>query len=144
MGADFIFQKFPRFDMTPERENEFEDLLQEILSDPNEEVEFMDNLIYDTEEGSAFQEIMGALHLITDTADNDRGVSTDLQLTEGGYVYMYITGGMSWGDPPTEFCTHFESAGFFPEVYELALTFAQEDYMMSVYGTQLSGENNDQ
>jgi hypothetical protein len=68
MGADFMFSRFPRFEMTPERENELEDTLQDILSDPNEEVEFMDHFMYDSEECSAFQEVLGALHLINETA----------------------------------------------------------------------------
>jgi len=131
MGADFMFSRFPRFEMTPERENEFEDTLQDILSDPNEEVEFMDWFMYEKDETSAFQEILGALSLISETADNDREAAAVRDFTEGGFAYVYYTGGMSWGDEPTEIYTYFNMAGFFPEIYELALTFAQEDYTMT-------------
>ena len=130
MGADFLMSRFPRFEMTPERENEFEDALQEILSDPNEEVEFMDWFMYDAEEGSTFQEVLGALHLISETADDSREAVAVRDFTEAGFAYVYYTGGMSCGDEPTEMFTHFNVAGFFPEIYELALIFAQHDFIM--------------
>ena len=132
MGADFLFSRFPRFEMTPERENELEDTLQDILSDPNEETEFMEWFMYDEEDSSAFQEVLGALHLISETADNDREAVAVRDFTEGGYAYVHYTGGMSWGDEPTEIYTYFNIAGFFHEIYDLALTFAQEDYIMEV------------
>jgi hypothetical protein len=90
MGADFMFSRFPRFEMTPERENELEDTLQDILSDPNEEVEFMDHFMYDSEECSAFQEVLGALHLINETADNDREAVAVRDFTEGGFAYVHL------------------------------------------------------
>ena len=133
MAADFMFSRFPRFEMTDERENEFEDTLQEILSDPNEEVEFMDWFMYAAENGSTFQEVMGALHLINETADDCREAVAVKDFTEGGFAYVYYTGGMSWGDEPTEIYTIFNIAEFFPEIYELALTFAQQDYTMEVW-----------
>jgi len=139
MGADFMFSRFPRFEMTPERENEFEDTLQDILSDPNEEVEFMDWFMYEADETSAFQEVLGALSLINETADNDREAVAVRDFTEGGFAYVHYTGGMSFGDEPTEIYTYFNMAGFFPEIYELALTFAQEDYTMTVLNSSSNG-----
>lgn len=134
MGADFMFSRFPRFEMTPERENEFEDTLQEILADPNEEVDFNRWFCLDDEEDtSVFQEVLGALHLINETADDCREAVAVRDFTEGGFAYVYYTGGMSWGDEPTEIFTYFNIAGFFPEIYELALTFAQQDYTMKVW-----------
>jgi len=139
MGADFMFSRFPRFEMTDERENEFEDTLQDILSDPNEEVEFMDWFMYEADETSAFQEVLGALSLINETADNDREAVAVRDFTEGGFAYVHYTGGMSFGDEPTEIYTYFNMAGFFPEIYELALTFAQEDYTMTVLNSSSNG-----
>ena len=133
MGADFMFSRFPRFEMTPERENEFEDTLQEILADPNEEVDFNRWFcLGDEEDTSVFQEVLGALHIIGETAVDSREAVAVRDFTEGGFAYVYYTGGMSWGDEPTEIFTHFNYAGFFPEIYELALTFAQQDYTMTV------------
>jgi hypothetical protein len=140
MGADFMFSRFPRFEMTDERENEFEDTLQDILSDPNEEVEFMDWFMYEADETSAFQEVLGALHIINETADNDREAVAVRDFTEGGFAYVHYTGGISFGDEPTEIFTYFNIAGFFPEIYELALTFAQEDYTMTVLNSSSNGE----
>ena len=142
MGAEFMFSRFPRFEMTPERENELEDTLQDILSDPrlHAETEFMDWFMYEADETSAFQEVLGALHLINETADDDREAVAVKDFTEGGFAYFYYTGGMSWGDEPTEIFTHFNVAGFFPEIYELALTFAQEDYTMTVLNSSSNGE----
>ena len=139
MGADFLMSRFPRFEMTDERENEFEDTLQEILSDPNEEVDFMDWFMYAAEDGSTFQEVMGALSLINETADDCREAVAVRDFTEEGFAYVHYTGGMSWGDEPTEIFTYFNVAGFFPEIYELALTFAQQDYTM----TALNSSNNE-
>jgi len=140
MGADFMFSRFPRFEMTPERENELEDTLQDILSDPNEEVEFMDWFMYEDDETSAFQEVLGALHIINETADNNREAVAVRDFTEGGFAYVHYTGGISFGDEPTEIFTYFNIAGFFPEIYELALTFAQEDYTMTVLNSSSNGE----
>ena len=140
MGADFMFSRFPRFEMTPERENELEDTLQDILSDPNEEVEFMDWFMYEDDETSAFQEVLGALHIINETADNDREAVAVRDFTEGGFAYVHYTGGISFGDEPTEIFTYFNIAGFFPEIYELALTFAQQDYTMTVLNSSSNGE----
>ena len=140
MGADFMFSRFPRFEMTPERENELEDTLQDILSDPNEEVEFMDWFMYEDDETSAFQEVLGALHIINETADNSREAVAVRDFTEGGFAYVHYTGGISFGDEPTEIFTYFNIAGFFPEIYELALTFAQEDYTMTVLNSSSNGE----
>ena len=140
MGADFMFSRFPRFEMTDERENEFEDTLQEILSDPNEEDWFMDWFVYGDDETSAMQEVLGALHLINETADNSREAVAVRDFTEGGFAYVHYTGGMSWGDEPTEIYTYFNMAGFFPEIYELALTFAQEDYTMTVLNSSSNEE----
>ena len=140
MGADFMFSRFPRFEMTPERENELEDTLQDILSDPNEEVEFMDWFMYEDDETSAFQEVLGALHIINETADNSREAVAVRDFTEGGFAYVHYTGGISFGDEPTEIFTYFNIAGFFPEIYELALTFAQQDYTMTVLNSSSNGE----
>jgi len=140
MGADFMFSRFPRFEMTPERENELEDTLQDILSDPNEEVEFMDWFMYEDDETSAFQEVLGALHIINETADNSREAVAVRDFTEGGFAYVHYTGGVSFGDEPTEIFTYFNIAGFFPEIYELALTFAQQDYTMTVLNSSSNGE----
>ena len=140
MGADFMFSRFPRFEMTPERENELEDTLQDILSDPNEEVEFMDWFMYEDDETSAFQEVLGALHIINETADNSREAVAVRDFTEGGFAYVHYTGGISFGDEPTEIFTYFNIAGFFPEIYELALTFAQEDYTMTVLNSSSNEE----
>jgi len=126
--------------MTPERENELEDTLQDILSDPNEEVEFMDWFMYEDDETSAFQEVLGALHIINETADNSREAVAVRDFTEGGFAYVHYTGGISFGDEPTEIFTYFNIAGFFPEIYELALTFAQEDYTMTVLNSSSNGE----
>ena len=142
MGADFMFSRFPRFEMTPERENELEDTLQDILSDPrlHAETEFMEWFMYEEDETSAFQEVLGALHIINETADNDREAVAVRDFTEGGFAYVHYTGGMSFGDEPTEIFTYFNMAGFFPEIYELALTFAQEDYTMTVLNSSSNGE----
>lgn len=136
MGADFMFTRFPRFDMTPEREDQFEDTLHDILSDPNREVEFMEWFMYECDEDDnsrnmVFQEVNGALIIIADFADNDREVCAVRDFTENGYAYFYYTGGLSWGDEPTEMYTHLNVAGFFPEIYELALKYAQQDYNLS-------------
>jgi len=86
------------------------------------------------------QEVLGALHLINETADNSREAAAVRDFTPGGFAYVYYTGGMSWGDEPTEIYTYFNMAGFFPEIYELALTFAQEDYTMTVSNSSSNEE----
>lgn len=131
MGADFMFSRFPRFEMTDERELKFEEALQDILSDPNEEVEFLDWFMFEADETTAFGEIMNALDQVARCQDS-REVCGVRDFAPGGSAYVHYTGGMSWGDEPTEIFTYFNIAGFFPDVYELALTFAQEDFIMEV------------
>ena len=131
MGADFMFSRFPRFEMTDERELKFEEALQDILSDPNEEVEFLDWFMFEADETTAFGEIMNALDQVAKCQDS-REVCGVRDFTPGGFAYVNYTGGVSWGDSPTDAYDVFNMAGFFPEIYELALTFAQEDFIMEV------------
>jgi hypothetical protein len=131
MGADFLFSRFPRFEMTDERELKFEEALQDILSDPNEEVEFLDWFMFEADKTTAFGEIMNALDQVARCQDS-REVCGVRDFTEGGYAYINYTGGMSWGDSPTESYDIFNMAGFFPDVFALALKFAQEDYTIAL------------
>ena len=122
MGADFTFATFPYFDMTDERRESFRESIANLTK--NEIDEFQewygpDDDDYDTEE--LLQDIEDACSTCS------RETCTMRVHAEGGQPYdLNITGGMSWGDPPTDVMSAFERASFFEDIYQKAIDYSIE------------------
>lgn len=122
MGADFTFATFPYFDMTDERRESFRESIASLTKNEIDEFQEwygLDDDDYDTEE--LLQDIEDACSTCS------RETCTMRVHAEGGQPYdLNITGGMSWGDPPTDVMSAFERASFFEDIYQKAIDYSIE------------------
>jgi len=122
MGADFTFATFPYFDMTDERRESFRESIANLTKNEIDEFQEwygLDDDDYDTEE--LLQDIEDACSTCS------RETCTMRVHAEGGQPYdLNITGGMSWGDPPTDVMSAFERASFFEDIYQKAIDYSIE------------------
>ena len=123
MGADFTFATFPYFDMTHDRRAQFAELIMNLPASETDEFQewfgLEDEDAYNLEE--LMQDIESACSVVcretsTITTYNDKGERYELN----------ITGGMSWGDSPTDAYDVFNRAAFFDSIYNLAIDFSVE------------------
>jgi hypothetical protein len=122
VGADFTFATFPYFDMTDERRESFRESIASLTKNEIDEFQEwygLDDDDYDTEE--LLQDIEDACSTCS------RETCTMRVHAEGGQPYdLNITGGMSWGDPPTDVMSAFERASFFEDIYQKAIDYSIE------------------
>ena len=122
MGADFTLATFPYFDMTDDRRERFRELIVNLPASETDEFQEwygLDEDDYDAEQ--LLQDIEDACSTCS------RETSSMYAYTEGGQRYeLNITGGMSWGDSPTDVFDAFNRASFFESVYNLAVDFSVE------------------
>ena len=120
MGADFTLATFPYFDMTDDRRERFRELIVNLPA--SETDEFQEWYGLDDEESyDILEDIESSCSTVsrettTITAYNDKGERYELN----------VTGGMSWGDSPTDAYDAFNRAAFFESVYNLAIDFSVE------------------
>ena len=122
MGADFTLATFPYFDMTDDRRERFRELIVNLPA--SETDEFQEWYGLDEEDYSLeqlLQDIESSCSVVgrettTITSYNDKGERYELN----------VTGGMSWGDSPTDAYDAFNRAAFFESVYDLAVDFSVE------------------
>ena len=122
MGADFTLATFPYFDMTDDRRERFRELIVNLPA--SETDEFQDWYGLDDEDYSLeklIEDIESSCSTVsrettTITTHNDKGEKYELN----------VTGGMSWGDSPTDAYDAFNRAAFFDDVYNLAIDFSVE------------------
>ena len=123
MGADFTFATFPYFHMTEDRLERFRELIMNLpVSETNEFLEW-----YGLGDEDSFHPTDLLEDIETACSVCSRGTSTMTTYNEKGEKYeLNITGGMSWGDSPTDAYDAFERAAFFDDVYNLAIDFSVE------------------
>ena len=123
MGADFTLATFPYFDMTDDRRQRFADLVENL---PQEETdEYMEWFGLDEEECVSLEDFLDDIETACSTCS--RETSTLTTYNDKGEKYeLNVTGGMSWGDSPTEAYDAFNRAAFFDEIYNLAIDFSVE------------------
>ena len=122
MGSDFTLATFPYFEMTDDRRERFRELIVNLPASETDEFQEwygLDDEDYSLEE--LLQDIESSCSTVsrettTITAYNDKGERYELN----------VTGGMSWGDPPTDAYDAFNRASFFESVYNLAVDFSVE------------------
>lgn len=130
MGADFTLATFPYFEMTDDRRERFRELIVNLPASETDEFQEwygLDDEDYSLEE--LLQDIESSCSTVsrettTITAYNDKGERYELN----------VTGGMSWGDPPTDAYDAFNRAAFFESVYNLAVDFSVEYSKMYTQG----------
>jgi len=123
MGADFTFATFPYFDMTDDRRERFTELLNNLS--PEQTAEFQDWFGLDDEDEFHPADLLDDIEFSCGVSSTE--TSTMYAFTEKGEKHeLNVTGGMSWGDPPTDALSCFERAGFIDEIYNLAVDFSVE------------------
>lgn len=122
MGADFTLATFPYFDMTDDRRERFRELIVNLPASETDEFQEwygLDDEDYSLEQ--LLEDIESSCSVVgrettTITTYNDKGEKYELN----------VTGGMSWGDSPTDVYDAFNRAAFFEDVYNLAIAYSCE------------------
>ena len=123
MGADFTLATFPYFDMTDDRRERFTELLNNLS--PEQTDEFQEWYGLDDEDSFHPADLLEDIETACSTCSSE--TSTLTTYNEKGEKYeLNVTGGMSWGDSPTEAYDAFNRAAFFESVYDLAIDFSVE------------------
>tara|TARA_R110002096_G_scaffold274047_2_gene467852 strand:+ start:119 stop:532 length:414 start_codon:yes stop_codon:yes gene_type:complete len=125
MSADFLFVKTPKFTMTEDRKN----ILTEELSNmtPQNYDDLRDELFWNDESVKAIQE--GCLEIIEEAMDLGwpSDATYDHEYNKNGErMEILYTGGMSWGDSPTDSYDLVSSIGHIP-LWDTIERFAVED-----------------
>ena len=125
MGADFTLAKTPVFTMTEDRKR----ILKEELSNltPQDYENLRAELFWDDESDTEIQEAcLDAIEQVMNLGEpNDCG--TDWEYNEKGEQMRFLyTGGLSWGDSPTDNYDLITSLYYIP-VAETIERFAVED-----------------
>ena len=117
MGAHFTYQVVPQCVMTDERVLQLQKLMASIVTGPDQ--------TYINDQGEEYSiDMLLALALKYWGLNGRRDVS-GIYLDD--YVPHYITGGMSWGDAPTDAYETMDSINACPPMFELLETWALED-----------------
>ena len=122
MGADFIFQALPACHLTEGRLAALR-LLANTATVENDDLPYG----YEGEEDWR-RALLAAIDCLA--KDYDREVCR-WDVTDDPHSPLrfpvWITGGMSWGDSPTDASEHFDNLGQCPAIMELLLKWAKED-----------------
>ena len=115
MGADFTLATFPYFDMTEDRRERFRELIVNLPA--SETDEFQDWYGLDDEDYS-LEELLQDIESSCSTVS--RETTTITTYSDKGERYeLNVTGGMTWGDSPTDAYDAFNRAAFFESVLPL-------------------------
>ena len=131
MGADFLYATVPCFTLTPERESQFIDMFSQHIAD-DLDIGWLDEHLWDFDEGPEHEaEILShaltALRRVDDCRESGNREVSYLSLSGMDYEAM-ITGGMSWGDSPTDAFEFFRFLEDAPDiVYQQLIAWARED-----------------
>ena len=123
MGADFTLATFPYFDMTDDRRERFRELIVNLPA--SETDEFQEWYGLDGDEDCSLEDLLDDIESSCSTVN--RETCTITTYNEKGEKYeLNVTGGMTWGDSPTDAFDAFNRAAFFESVYNLAVDFSIE------------------
>ena len=122
MGADFTLATFPYFEMTDDRRERFRELIVNLPA--SETDEFQDWYGLDDEDYS-LEKLIEDIESSCSTVSRETTTITTHN-NKGEKYELNVTGGMSWGDSPTDAYDAFNRAAFFESVYDLAIDFSVE------------------
>ena len=123
MGADFTLATFPYFDMTDDRRERFRELIVNLPA--SETDEFQEWYGLDGDEDCSLEDLLDDIESSCSTVN--RETCTITTYNEKGEKYeLNVTGGMTWGDSPTDAFDAFNRAACFESVYNLAVDFSIE------------------
>tara|TARA_R110000823_G_scaffold315568_1_gene448178 strand:- start:800 stop:1231 length:432 start_codon:yes stop_codon:yes gene_type:complete len=123
MGADFALATFPYFDMTEDRRERFRELIVNLPA--KETYEFQEWYDLDDEESYNLEELLEDIESSCSTVNRETATITTYS-KKGERYELNVTGGMTWGDSPTDVYDAFNRAAFFENVYDLAVDCSVE------------------
>ena len=125
MGADFCMAKFPRFAFNAERKGQFRETLKSMTEDDRE---YLRDCYYfeDESDSSIIEDMLEAIEEASDLVTRETGEWSEYD-EDGNTVWLTYSGGMSWGDNPTEAYSVLDKASHLESVYNLAMKFSAED-----------------
>lgn len=123
MGSDFMISTFPYFNITDSHQDRFAELIEGLPKKLTED--FQEYFGLDDEDEFNIADLLE--DIVAACSANCRETCSIYAHDNQGRKYeLNVTGGMSYGDQPTELMPVFERAGFFESVYDLAVEFAVE------------------
>ena len=126
-----LLATFPYFDMTDDRRERFRELIVNLPA--SETDEFQEWYGLDGDEDCSLEDLLDDIESSCSTVS--RETTTITAYNDKGERYeLNVTGGMSWGDPPTDAYDAFNRAAFFESVYNLAVDFSVEYSKMYTQG----------
>lgn len=125
MGADFMFAVAPTCNLTQERKTKVKDLLRSLPDDYFVKHEDMHCTFGDDELSGAELRTM-VYELVLRVNDICTRETSSIFLPGMDWEGV-ITGGMSWGDSPTECYDELAAIGNLPELFDLLVQFSRED-----------------
>jgi hypothetical protein len=123
MGADFLYCTCPKFEPTSKRLTQLRRLVRNIP--PTELSELSEERGREVVE--IVTEILQAVKQLPEL-----GSRRDVSTINCGDVNCWITGGMSWGDSPTDAYEILEWLTLAPSVLNLLQRWAQEDFAVEL------------
>ena len=119
MGADFLVAVLPAFDV--DNAGNMDALRRVVAAMPASELEFVRDSVgaCDGDLEETRREVLEALDQLPNTARGREVTMLDGQCIKGAEYPVWITGGMSWGDLPTEAFGVFEVLSATTSVYRL-------------------------
>ncbi len=99
MGADFTLATFPYFDMTDDRRERFRELIVNLPA--SETDEFQEWYGLDDEESYNSEELLEDIESSCSVVGRETTTITTYN-DKGERYELNVTGGMSWGDDPTD------------------------------------------
>ncbi len=129
MGADFMFAASPRCELTRERKRRVKETIRAISDEKLLEV-VDDYWPLGLDDESTPAKIRVELYkAVLENAEIENRETGWVQLDGMDWI-ANITGGMSWGDSPTESFDSMSAIACFDPVYELMKEFSREDLVI--------------
>ena len=125
MGADFCMAKFPRFQPSEERRGQFRKAIE---SAKPEDMEWLrDDYYFDDEsQEEIIDDMLETIEEASSLCSRETNEWTEYDENGNDIAFTY-TGGMTWGDAPTDAFNVLSKAAHLESVYNLAMKFSAED-----------------
>jgi len=120
MGASFLFAVLPACVLTKERRQQ----LLAIIDKMDDSTEFSSCVFPDEEDLDAIKEALKTDVGIYEKLDTFRDTGG---YTPDGSFPLLLTGGMSWGDPPTDSYDILNELAAVPDIWNALAKWARED-----------------
>jgi len=124
MGADFLLYSLPWTQLDEARQKQLHDTIDQLADEQLQEVADGDGTFDDDELPNVRSVLHGA---VGDYMQLDNRRDTATWRHSPAPISRIFTGGLSWGDAPTDSCETFDLIATCDPVYELLKRWALED-----------------